>query len=119
MKLTLLLLALSIGISAEAPKTTFFGDRSKGEFYPVACSLASSIASENWIIFDSCDDAERRGFQFAPCPVDPRVAKVKPVKAANRAWFESGDDNAGALQMARQICHGPGSRAKAHRRLEV
>jgi hypothetical protein len=80
MKLTLLLLALSIGISAQAPKTTFFGDRSKGEFYPVACNAASSIASENWIVFDSRDDAERRGFQFAPCPVDPRVAKVKPVK---------------------------------------
>jgi len=87
MKLTLLLLALTIGISAQAPKTTFFGDRSKGEFYPAACDAATRIPSENWIVFDSRDDAERRGFQFAPCPVDPRVAKVKPVKAANRAGY--------------------------------
>ena len=87
MKLTLLLLAITIGISAQAPRTTFFGDRSKGEFYPAACDAATRIPSENWIVFDSRDDAERRGFQFAPCPVDPRVAKVKPVKPANRAGY--------------------------------
>jgi hypothetical protein len=85
MKLTLLLLALSIGISAQAPKTTYFGDRSKGEFYPVACGVASSIPSENWIVFDSREDAERRGYQYTVCPVDPRNAKVKTVKASNRA----------------------------------
>ena len=86
MKLTLLLLVLSIGISAQvAPRTTFFGDRSKGEFYPAACGVASSIPSENWIVFESREDAERRGYQFTPCPVDPRVAKIKTVKATNRS----------------------------------
>jgi hypothetical protein len=91
MRSALLLLALTIGISAQvAPRATYFGDRSKGEFYPVACGAASSIPSENWIVFDSRDDAERRGYQFTPCPIDPRFAKIKPVKAvrltpANRA----------------------------------
>lgn len=81
MKPTLLLLALAIGISAQTgPRTTFFGDRSKGEFYPSACGIASAIASENWIVFDSRDDAERRGYQFTPCPVDTRTAKVKKVR---------------------------------------
>ena len=85
MKITLLLLVLSIGISAQVgPRTTFFGDRSKGEFYPSACGVASTIASENWIVFESREDAERRGYQFTPCPVDPRVAKIKTVKATNR-----------------------------------
>jgi hypothetical protein len=89
MKLTLLFFALTVGISAQvAPRTTFFGDRSKGEFYPVACGVASSIPSENWIVFDSREDAERRGYQFTPCPVDPRLAKDKPARtAANRPTF--------------------------------
>ena len=85
MKLTLLLFALTISISAQmAPRTTYFGDRSKGEFYPVACGIASSIPSENWIVFDSREDAERRGYQFTPCPVGPRIAKIKPVKAVDQ-----------------------------------
>jgi hypothetical protein len=85
MKLTLLLLALAISVSAQvAPKTTYFGDRSRGEFYPVGCSSASSIPSENWIVFDSRDDAERKGYQFMPCPVTPRVTKVKKVRAVTQ-----------------------------------
>jgi len=82
MKPTLLLLALAVAVSAQvAPRTTYFGDRSKGEFYPLACGVASSIPSENWIVFDSREDAERKGYQFTPCPAGPRVAKVKQVKA--------------------------------------
>jgi hypothetical protein len=82
MKLTLLLLFLSIGISAQVgQRTTYFGDRSKGEVYPVACGIASSIASENWVVFDSREDAERRGYQFTPCPVDAQTAKIKRVRA--------------------------------------
>jgi hypothetical protein len=86
MKFTLLLLALTTGISAQvATRTTYFGDRSKGEFYPLACDIASTIPSENWIVFDSRDDAERRGYQFTVCPVDPRNAKVKHVRAISPA----------------------------------
>src|SRR6478672_5611138 len=91
MKFTLLLLALTTGISAQvATRTTFFGDRSKGEFYPAACDIASTIPSENWIVFDSREDAERRGYQFTVCPVDPRTAKIKPVKAIKPAPARAG-----------------------------
>lgn len=82
MKLTLVFLALVVGISAQvgAPRTTVYGDRSTGEFYPVACGVASTIATENLVVFDSREDAERRGFQFTPCPVDPRTSKDRTVK---------------------------------------
>ena len=85
MKPTLILLALAIGIAAQVqPRTTYFGDRSKGEFYPVACGVDTSISSENWIVFDSREDAERKGYQFTPCPVDPRTAKYKKVKGLGK-----------------------------------
>ena len=84
MKPTFLLLALVIGISAQTgPRTTLFGDRSKGEFYPMACGAATSITSENMIVFDSREDAERQGYQFTPCPVDPKTAKIKKVRAVD------------------------------------
>src|SRR4051812_30141078 len=82
MKPTLFLLFLAIGVSAQVgPRSTYFGDRSRGEFYPVACNIASEIPSENWIVFDSREDAERRGYQFTSCPVDRQTAKIKRVRA--------------------------------------
>jgi hypothetical protein len=85
MKLTLVFLALVIGISAQTgQRTTMYGDRSRGEFYPVACGMASTIATENLVVFESREDAERRGFQFTPCPVDPRSAKDKTIKVSKR-----------------------------------
>jgi len=47
----------------------FFGDKSTKSFFPILCTGNVTIASDDWITFETKSDAEKAGYKIAACPV--------------------------------------------------